>query len=272
VTAHDVPLAVLRRTRDAYRLARTAMAYRVRARTRELVAVSPYVAQAWRRQMGYRRPITIVPNIAPALEPSPGTARTTAVLAVADGGRLKNVQALVGAAGILRTEGLDLHLRLVGPGLEDESPFAARVRAAGLAEGVVFRGPLGRADLATELAGARVFAHPSLEECCPMAVLEAMSAGLPVVAGRASGGTPWVLGHGEAGLLVDVRDAQSLAEGIRQVLVDDELVRRLVGAAGRRVDQVFSTQAVVAAYAAEYYRVLGTTPRRRGETATRVFA
>ena len=76
VTAHDAPLTILRLTRDAYRLVRAVLAYRVRVGIRTLSAVSPYLAQRWRTEMIYRRPIMVVPNIAvglPVVTPPAGS-------------------------------------------------------------------------------------------------------------------------------------------------------------------------------------------------------
>ena len=68
VTAHDAPLTILRHLRDPYRVARLAMALWVRAKRPPLTAVSPYLAEQWRREMGWRRDIAIIPNIGCAQE------------------------------------------------------------------------------------------------------------------------------------------------------------------------------------------------------------
>ena len=65
VTAHDAPLTILRHLRDPYRMARLAMALRVRAKHPPLTAVSPYLAERWRREMGWHSEIAVIPNITP---------------------------------------------------------------------------------------------------------------------------------------------------------------------------------------------------------------
>ena len=71
----------------------------------------------------------------------------------------------------------------------------------------------------------------SLNEGLPLSILEAMAAGLAVVATRV-GGTPELVTHGETGLLVEPEDAVSTAEAIRELLTDVDLRSRM-GARGR---------------------------------------
>jgi len=86
---------------------------------------------------------------------------------------------------------------------------------------------------------------PSHFEALPMAVLEGMAAGLPVVATRV-GAIPDVVGA-DAGLLVRPRDADSLAAGLVAVL-KDEPRRIAMGAAGRlRAQEAYSADVVVPA-------------------------
>ena len=88
-----------------------------------------------------------------------------------------------------------------------------------------------RSDVANVLPAFDVFVHPSRFEGLPMAVLEAMSAGVPVVAEDA-GGTREIVRHGETGVLVPVADVEGLARSISALLSSPEVAQRL-GAAGR---------------------------------------
>lgn len=255
VTAHDAPLTILKQMRDPYRAVRAAIAYIVRARARDLTAVSPYLAQRWRREMLYRRPIAVIPNIAPRLSAGPDlrlVANAPALVDVAAAGRLKNVGALVEAFAQLRAEGRDLTLSLVGPGLAADDALAEETRARGLADGIQFHGILSRESLAGVLARSTVFVHPSREEACPMAVLEAMNAGLPVVGGIRSGGVPWVLDNGRAGILVDVERPAEIATAVRRLLDDAHGTRELADRGRKHAADCFGPEVVARQYLDAY--------------------
>jgi glycosyltransferase involved in cell wall biosynthesis len=77
------------------------------------------------------------------------------------------------------------------------------------------------------MAGADLFVLPSEREGLPIALLEAMALGRPVVA-SAVGGIPDVITHGKDGLLVTPHDARSLADAM-VVLLNNEVIRRRLG-------------------------------------------
>lgn len=257
VTTHDAPLTILRHLPDPYRLVRATMAYRARASIRQLTAVAPYLANQWKRQMAYRRPIAVIPNPIPALELLPGLRDThPCVLSVSDASRRKNMRSLVSAFSAVRAARPDAVLRLVGPGLESTSALATWAREEMLADGVDFVGRLGRSQLSAEYAKATVFCHTSLEEAQPMVLLEALSAGLPVVAGAQSGGVPWTLFDGKAGRLVDVREPQAIAQAVIDA-IDDPTTTVAKGFDVRAELQArYSPEAVAKKYVAEYERLL----------------
>jgi glycosyltransferase involved in cell wall biosynthesis len=105
----------------------------------------------------------------------------------------------------------------------------------GLPERVVFAGYVEDPDLPALYSGAEAFVYPSLYEGFGLPVLEAMACGIPVVS---SNNTSIPEVAGDAALLVDPRDVESLAGGIQQVLDDDGL-RRTARTAGLERAKLF---------------------------------
>lgn len=256
VTAHDAPMTVLWNYRDAYRLVRAAMAWATRRKLGELVVVSPYLEDAWRREMLFRGPIHVIPNIAPRLPVNVSySGARRAIVSVGDSSSLKNIASLLRAFRLVRKECSDVTLELVGPGLGAEDALRAWAAKHDLVDNVTFHGRLERSQLERVMDRARVLAHPSLEECHPIAVIEAMAAGVPVVAGENSGGVPWTLDDGRAGSLVDVRDPRAMAQGLLQVLKNPALQEALASKAMDRVQSMYSPE-VVADHYTQLYRAL----------------
>jgi glycosyltransferase involved in cell wall biosynthesis len=120
-------------------------------------------------------------------------------------------------------------------------------------EGVELLGD--RDDVPDLLGRSDVFVLSTLSEGMPISILEAMAAGLPVVASEV-GGIPEIVVDGETGLLVPPGDADALAGALRRLLDDPELRRRL-GAAGRaRVEEHFDVARSRRAHLALYERLL----------------
>lgn len=105
------------------------------------------------------------------------------------------------------------------------------------------------------MRSADLYVLPSYIEALPVALLEAMAAGVPVVATRV-GGIPDVVEHGVHGLLVEPGDPEALARAIIALLTDDALRERLQLTAHRHVEARYSTRAVLAELET-LYRELG---------------
>ena len=144
----------------------------------------------------------------------------------------KHTLGLLEAFAVLVARGVDATLRLAGPEPLPDYAAAARRRAAApdLAGRVTFLPPLPTEGVAEELAAARVMALVSLEENAPMAVEEAMAAGVPVVTSNRCG-MPYQVSDGESGCLVDPCDPDEVAGRLAEVLEDEGLAARLAGRA-----------------------------------------
>ena len=143
----------------------------------------------------------------------------------------KNVALALDALRILRDRGVELRLVLAGSP-SPQFDLAANLRRRGLGPPeIVHAGYVDDARLAGLMAEARLLVFPSLYEGFGMPIIEAMEAGLPVVAARA-GATPEIAG--DAAVLVDPGDAEAFADAMYMVATDDELRARLVTAGTAR--------------------------------------
>lgn len=258
-TAHDSPARVLRFIPNAYRAARYLMARRVIPRCRHLTAVSPNLAEDIRKLA--RAPVQVIANPIPADVMSASGCATDAfgagrLLMVQNGWMaLKNGAAALRGFAIARRARPALTLSCFGKDWEEGSPAHRWARRRGLDAGVAFRGSVPHARVLAEMAQGTAMIHPSRWESCCMAIAEAMSLGLPVVAGRDAGGVAWQLDRGRAGILVDVTDPRDIARGIFAATGELSAWHAISSAARRRAREIFSIERVIDEYLALYESV-----------------
>lgn len=234
--------------------------------TSKLVAVSEQVAQnAIKTERLNPTKLAVIPNGIPmggqqlsaaereAARAALGVpAKAVLVMAV---GRLVPVK---GHAGLLRAIAhLDAggqlpYLALVGEG-ELRDKLEAQARSLGLEDRVVFTGARQDADRLLQVAD--IYAQPSLREGLSIAMLEAMAAGLPLVASEV-GAAGDVITGGESGLLVAPGDEGALIAALEDLLADKEKRARLGAAARERVAAEYSLQRMCEAYEALMYQLL----------------
>ncbi len=128
----------------------------------------------------------------------------------------KDHRTLIDALALVREQVPDARLKLVGDG-STQPEIEAYVRRRGLASSVDFLGETH--EIWPLLAQSRVFALATLYEPLGIAVLEAMAAGLPVVATDV-GGLPEIVEQGETGFLVRPRDPAEMATHLARLLTD----------------------------------------------------
>ena len=156
-------------------------------------------------------------------------------------GRLEEQKAqidLVEAVGMLRRQGEQVTLLLVGSGREEER-LRDKVRREGLSDNVIFLGT--RRDLPELFRAMDVFALPSLWEGLPLALLSAMASGLPVVV-TPVGGIPEVVRDGVNGFFVPPGDPLALAATLRRVREDPGAALACGEAAAETVRVEYSTR------------------------------
>ena len=126
-----------------------------------------------------------------------------------------------------------------------------------------FRLAGARADIPDLLKGIDIFVLPSLDECLPLAVLEAMSAGKPVIASDVGGVSEAVVPE-QTGILVPPGDVDALAGAIRRLVEDPGLRERLGAAARQRYLKMFTVERMVRQYAELYNELASRAARRHG--------
>lgn len=196
--------------------------------------------------------------------PEPATASTddqgAAPLIVTMGavGERKGTDVLIDALAALPT---DLAWQAAIGGNGDLGTFEARAAAAGIGDKVRFLGWVGETEVDLWLRRASIFVLPSRAENQPMAILEAMARGVPVVATRI-GAIPEQVVDGETGMLVPPGDADALHGALETLLASDALRERM-GAAGReRYAAHFSIAACAQSFANLYRALAGADERK----------
>ncbi|MFO7173716.1 MAG: glycosyltransferase [Bacillota bacterium] len=224
----------------------------------EAVIAPSRFAAAELRQMGVRRPIAVISNgvdldrFAPAAEAREDRGAGVTVLFV---GRLspeKGVDWLARTLQMVLAAEPTLRARVVGDG--PLAPALRQALAPWLAGGrVALRGHVPWERMPAEYAAGDIFLFPSPSETQGLAVLEAMSAGLPVVAVRA-GALPELVRDGESGITAPPGDVEALARGVLRLARDPGLRRRL-GEGARAVAAEHGASQALAEVLALYARV-----------------
>jgi glycosyltransferase involved in cell wall biosynthesis len=150
--------------------------------------------------------------------------------------RVKGHACLIDAARAVCQADSSARFLLIGDGPE-RGRLEAQVRDAGLVNNVMFLGR--RTDVPELLACCDLSVLPSESEGFPNALLESMSAGLPVVA-TAVGGSKEIVENGKNGLLVPPGSPEKLAEAVLLLLQDSRLAKRLAQAGQNDMQKYFS--------------------------------
>jgi len=144
------------------------------------------------------------------------------------------------AADVLRCNP-DTHFVLIGDG-PLRSEIAERLESAGLTDRVHMLGD--RSDVAQLISSLDLLVLSSLHEGLPNAVMEAMAAGVPVVA-TAVGGTRELITDGETGFLATPADSEALAKQINFALLNGDARTRITAAARKRIEAEYGMDRMV---------------------------
>lgn len=162
--------------------------------------------------------------------------------------RRKGVETLTQAIPLVLKEFPNVKFRFIGaigqnPDTGESYDVWIKRTLGGLAKNVEFSGKVPLEKMAGAYADLSVATFPSIWENFPNVCLEAMSAGLPVVA-TSSGGMVEMLDHGKCGIVVPPQDPASLAKGIASLLASKEERARLGKLARERVVSSYNHQTI----------------------------
>lgn len=147
-----------------------------------------------------------------------------------------------------------LFLGQVAPGREYDDQFMSLLKARPWCE---HGGFANRERLLTIFQKASLLVLPSLEDNCPMVILEAMAAGLPVI-GAKVGGVPDLIAHGKTGLFCDPLSATSMRAAVEDVLRDPASARTRATAAQAAARERFHPNIIAQRHLEIYREVLST--------------
>jgi glycosyltransferase involved in cell wall biosynthesis/protein-tyrosine-phosphatase len=251
-TVHGLPEPMRGWSRAKYRLHDALDRAMLRCFADRIVAVSRHAAAALSRS-GYPRTRLVPIHNGVDLECVRATRTAADVrrafgidddeLIVGTAGRLtavKGQQHLLGAARLILLQEPKARFVFVGSG-PLKRDLVARAAALGVERACLFIDPRvdAKAGVFDLMAAFDVFVLPSLSEGSPMALLEAMALGRPIVATKV-GGVPEIVLDGETGLLVEPRNEQALARACLELARDRPWAATLGAAARRVVEAEFS--------------------------------
>ena len=234
----------IRLQRQAYRCATTVVANSVAAR--DILLEDGLAAES----------IAVIPNgvdlgstllrgfAATEGKPSLAPKERRRVITVANLRPEKSHETLFAAADLLAPDFPDVEFQIVGDGPR-RAELEGLVRALGLERRVQFLGH--REDVAQLLAEADIFVLPSRSEAFPNGAIEAMAAGLPVVA-SATGGLLDLIEHGHTGLLFEPGNPAALADALRHLFTDRSIASAIGQRAQTQVRQRYSFERMVQSF------------------------
>jgi len=211
-------------------------------RRADVVCVPCEATRVWVRSVARNADVVVTPPPVALAVPEVGT-KPSLVLFL---GRLeaeKGIYDLLEAVAAVRALVPDVRLACAGEG--DRIGVARYAERLGIADAVKFTGCVGPSGKRALLEHAAVFALPSYREGLPVSLIEAMGAGVPVVASPV-GGIPEVVVDGASGYLVGAGDTRNLTRALSRLLVDRAQAKRMGEAARQTAHARFSPEPALA--------------------------
>lgn len=253
----------------------TRLERRLYPRFDHVVAVSQQIAECLRASGVPPSRLTEIENGIPTVDKRPQSVREAIrrdvgadsdTFVVVNVGRLVEQKAqadLVSAAALLRDRHRNVLVLILGDG-HLRAALDDQIRMAGLSDRVRVLG--FQDDVQGYLSIADVFVLPSVDEGLPIALLEALMAGVPVIC-TPVGAIPEFLQHGVSALLVPARDPAALAAALERLIVQPDLRPELAQRGHDEAAQRFTAKTMYGRYREIYERL--TTGAHGGDEPTR---
>jgi len=170
----------------------------------------------------------------------------------------KGIEDLLASFAMLRKDFREIKLRIAGHCDESyKNVLKEKYVDYSAGDGISFLGQIDRDAILREYSRADLFVFPSHFETSPNVIMEAMSAGLPIVATKA-GGIPDMINDGKTGILVNINAPVQIAEKVKHLLENPELKSRLANAAREFAGQRFREEIVVRKTMGAYKNILSS--------------
>ncbi len=152
----------------------------------------------------------------------------------------KGVPILFESLNLLKTQDIDVELTLLGDG-EDRTFLEDLAKEMNIDDRVIFGGFVDQKTIANTLRASDIFVLPSFAEGIPVALMEAMAIGIPVIATYVGGITELVI-DGETGQVVSPSDPASLSDAIARYVDDQSFCKRIAIQARTKVEEEFNIE------------------------------
>ena len=244
ITAHDHPADILKYIGFKY-LPFYLLSNHIIKNARFITAVSPYVLDYIRtkRNIGYE----MIPNPVPQelFDYSKNQIKNYGhekpiITSVLDWNELKNPKNAILGFNLILEKYPDAQLHLIGSGMGKNEQCEQWCIKNKKEQNIIFHGKVNNDFLRKHLEISTILLHTSRTEACSMIIAESMALGLPIIGGINSGGVPWQLNNGNAGLLTDINDPIEIAKTIHKLLDSETLRQKLGTAANIQSEKLFN--------------------------------
>jgi len=264
VTAHDHPRDILAHLGIGHYPLYLLSEYVIR-KAKYMSVVSPHVLEfvARRRTCNF----TMIPNPVSSelmslsqTEMNHRSATAPKITSVLDWNELKNPKAALLAFRLIHSGYPNAEMHLFGNGMAEGEDCELWCKRNECNHGVVLHGKVANSIFREQFANTSILLHTSRTEACSMVIAEAMILGVPIIGGTRSGGVPWQLGYGTAGLLVDINNPRAIADAAIWLLENEEDRLALGKRAKERARSLFDPTTIVANWRDIYSKVQNGAP------------